>query len=193
MTHPPCRAACTLAGYLVWWRGASAHSLTPTGAHTLSLSHTHTHTDWSVSQKDRGSLPLESYALDHSLLLWGHTDSGAENIAFYWEHYVRDTTGFPPTPLNGVNSTAGQPGSLDLKHWSSGCADDFSDSFADCKDVDTPFSGNPTSRCLHKSSLQTYRLVHAFRRARAHTHARAHAHAHTPLSPAQTVAGSTCG
>ena len=26
---------------------------------------------WSVSQKDRGSLPLESYALDQALLLWG--------------------------------------------------------------------------------------------------------------------------
>ena len=35
---------------------------------------------WSVSQKDRGSLPLESYALDHALLLWGHTDAAAERI-----------------------------------------------------------------------------------------------------------------
>ena len=86
---------------------------------------------WSVSQKDRGSLPLESYALDHSLLLWGHTDAAAENSAFYFAHYVRGVSGLSPQPLDGVNSTAGPPGSIDLKHWDDGCAEGFADSFAD--------------------------------------------------------------
>lgn len=84
---------------------------------------------WSLSQKDRGSLPLESYALDHALLLWGHADAAAENVEFYWNHYVRDTSGLPPKPLDGVASSTGPPGSIDLKHWEDVCT--FADSYAD--------------------------------------------------------------
>lgn len=48
---------------------------------------------WSVSQKDRGSLPLESYALNRGLLLWGHTVEVAERVQWYLETYVEN----PPT------------------------------------------------------------------------------------------------
>ena len=48
---------------------------------------------WSVNSKDRGSLPLESYALDHSLLLWGFVDAAADRIEWYLQNYVRDSSG----------------------------------------------------------------------------------------------------
>eukprot|EP01043_Picozoa_sp_COSAG02_P008746 COSAG02_NODE_285_length_25646_cov_10.858143_21_plen_104_part_00 len=48
---------------------------------------------WSVNAKDRGSLPLESYALDHALLLWGFVDAAAERIEWYLQNYVRAADG----------------------------------------------------------------------------------------------------
>ena len=82
--------------------------------------------------KDRGSLPLESYALDHALLLWGYVDEAADRIEWYLQSYVRGPDGMTPrtlTPGKDTSSTAGPPGSLDLKHWEDGVF--FADSFAD--------------------------------------------------------------
>eukprot|EP01047_Picozoa_sp_COSAG01_P044377 COSAG01_NODE_4005_length_5440_cov_8.384947_2_plen_1194_part_00 len=88
---------------------------------------------WSVNNKDKGSLPLESYALDHALLLWGETDAAAERIAWYFDTYVRGADGMTPKSLSpGSRTTAsskGPPGSLDLKHWEDSVF--FADSFAD--------------------------------------------------------------
>ena len=88
---------------------------------------------WSVNDKDKGSLPLESYALDHALLLWGYVDQAADRIAWYLETYVRGADGITPRSLSpGSNATAsslGPPGSLDLKHWEDNVR--FADSFAD--------------------------------------------------------------
>ena len=88
---------------------------------------------WSVNDKDKGSLPLESYALDHALLLWGQVDAAAERIAWYFQTYVRGASGMTPKELSpGLNATAsshGPPGSIDLKHWED--AVPFADSFAD--------------------------------------------------------------
>ena len=88
---------------------------------------------WSVTQKDRGSLPLTSFALDHALLLWGYTDEAGERIAWYLEHYVRASNGFTPRQLqpesNWTQSSVGMPGSIDLKHWEDQSI--FGDSMAD--------------------------------------------------------------
>lgn len=84
---------------------------------------------WSVSQKDRGSLPLESYALDHALLLWGHTAAAADRIGYYFQHYVRGPSGNTPEPLPDAPGKPGLPGSIDLKHWDGNCG--FADSYAD--------------------------------------------------------------
>eukprot|EP01043_Picozoa_sp_COSAG02_P006215 COSAG02_NODE_175_length_31226_cov_95.275934_12_plen_253_part_00 len=86
-----------------------------------------------MNDKDKGSLPLESYALDHALLLWGYVDEAADRIAWYLETYVRGANGITPRSLSpGSNATAssrGLPGSLDLKHWEDNVR--FADSFAD--------------------------------------------------------------
>lgn len=84
---------------------------------------------WSVSKKDVGSLPLESYALNHALLLWGYTDEVASNIAYYFDHYVRGPSGLAPVPLSDSPSTPGIPGTIDLKNWDTACW--FADSLAD--------------------------------------------------------------
>ena len=52
--------------------------------------------DWNINQKDRGVLPLESFALDSALLLWGKADAAAERIAWYLQVYVRGANGKTP-------------------------------------------------------------------------------------------------
>ena len=84
---------------------------------------------WSVSKKDRGALPLESYALDHALLLWGLVDDAAARVQFYINTYVRGATGFTPLNHTGMVASRGPPGSIDLKRWEPGCV--FADGLAD--------------------------------------------------------------
>ena len=88
---------------------------------------------WSVNSKDRGSLPLESYALDHALLLWGFRSEAAARIGWYLQHYVRGADGVTPQQLtpgsNWTKASPGPPGSIDLKHWEDSVF--FADSFAD--------------------------------------------------------------
>ena len=84
---------------------------------------------WSVAQKDRGSLPLESYAIDHALLLWGLVDEAAARVQFYLDTYVRAATGYAPLNHTGMVATRGRPGSIDLKQWSAACV--FADGLAD--------------------------------------------------------------
>jgi hypothetical protein len=84
---------------------------------------------WSVAQKDRGSLALESYALDTSLLFWGHTTAAAARVEYYFQTYVRGADGLTPLEHPEMNRSVGAPGSIDLKHWQDGCwyADGLSD------------------------------------------------------------------
>jgi hypothetical protein len=84
---------------------------------------------WSVAAADRGALPLESFSLNHALLLWGLTSPAAARVEYYLNHYVRGASGLTPKNSSGTNTTAGVPGSIDLKHWRDACA--FADSFAD--------------------------------------------------------------
>jgi hypothetical protein len=86
-------------------------------------------TYWSVSLADRGALPLESYALNHGLLLWGLVDEAGVRIEYYLRHYVRAANGMVPELQVDTNSSAGPPGSIDLKHWNDECT--FADSLAD--------------------------------------------------------------
>lgn len=78
---------------------------------------------------DRGSYPLVSFALNHALLLWGISDPVAPRIEYYLQHYVRGANGLTPQRTVGANTTAGAPGSIDLKHWNDACV--FGDSYAD--------------------------------------------------------------
>ena len=84
---------------------------------------------WSVEAADRGSYPLVSFALNHALLLWGFTDEVASRIEYYLQHYVRGANGMTPRGSVGANTSAGPPGSIDLKHWNDACV--FADSYAD--------------------------------------------------------------
>lgn len=84
---------------------------------------------WSVAQKDRGSLPLESFALITSLIFWGHESAAAERVEYYLNTYVRAADGLTPLEHPGMNRSLGQPGTIDLKHWEDECwfADGLSD------------------------------------------------------------------
>jgi len=82
---------------------------------------------WSVAAADRGALPLESLSLNGALLLWGLDDVAAARIEYYLQHYVRSTNGLTPKSSVGANTTAGPPGSIDLKHWNDACV--FADSY----------------------------------------------------------------
>lgn len=84
---------------------------------------------WSVDAADRGALPLESFALNHALLLWGQPSAAAERVEYYLLHYVRGADGLTPLNSSGTNTSAGTPGSIDLKHWRDACF--FADSYAD--------------------------------------------------------------
>lgn len=84
---------------------------------------------WSVDAADRGALPLQSFALNHALLLWGLTNAAAERVEYYLLHYVRGADGLTPMNSSGTNTSTGFPGSIDLKHWRDACF--FADSFAD--------------------------------------------------------------
>ena len=85
---------------------------------------------WSVAQKDRGSLSLENYALDHTLLLWGLVDDAADRVEYYLNTYVRNASGLTPNAnLAGMEASLGPPGSIDLKHWEDGCV--YADGLAD--------------------------------------------------------------
>lgn len=75
---------------------------------------------WSIAQKDSGSLPLQSFALDHALLHWGYASEAAKRISFYLQNYVRDENGIDPGDKVPGNSS-GPPGSIDLKHWKDSC------------------------------------------------------------------------
>jgi hypothetical protein len=86
-------------------------------------------TYWSVAEADRGALPLESFALDHALLLWGLPDQAGTRVEFYLRHYVRAANGMVPEREVSTNASAGPPGSIDLKHWNDECV--FADSLAD--------------------------------------------------------------
>jgi hypothetical protein len=84
---------------------------------------------WSVAAADRGALPLESFSLNHALILWGLTKPAAARVEYYLDHYVRGANGMTPQNSTGTNSSTGFPGSIDLKHWRDACV--FADSFAD--------------------------------------------------------------
>jgi hypothetical protein len=88
---------------------------------------------------DRGSLPFTSLALNQALLLWGHSQEAADRVAWYFSHYVRDTSGFTPVEIPSIGPNArvkGAPGSLDLKLWRYTSEQphenhDFTDSYSD--------------------------------------------------------------
>jgi hypothetical protein len=84
---------------------------------------------WSVAAADRGALPLESFSLNHALLLWGLTSPAASRVEYYLDHYIRGANGLTPKTSSGTNTSVGVPGSIDLKHWRDACV--FADSFAD--------------------------------------------------------------
>eukprot|EP01052_Picozoa_sp_SAG31_P035243 SAG31_NODE_4225_length_3445_cov_1.903467_3_plen_763_part_01 len=82
---------------------------------------------WSVTTHDAGSLPLESFALDRALLLWGHPHEAASHIEFYLNTYVRNSSGLTPANRAGMQRNQlwhkdghGPAGSLDLKQWGCG-------------------------------------------------------------------------
>ena len=43
---------------------------------------------WSVAGLDRGALPLQSFALNHALLLWGHPHEAAQRLEYYFNVYL---------------------------------------------------------------------------------------------------------
>jgi hypothetical protein len=74
---------------------------------------------WSVTAHDAGSLPLESFALNRALLLWGHPHEAASRVEYYLNAYVRNSSGWTPTNPPGMtrntlwnSSGYGPPGSL---------------------------------------------------------------------------------
>eukprot|EP01050_Picozoa_sp_SAG11_P027867 SAG11_NODE_7226_length_1175_cov_1.500929_2_plen_167_part_01 len=82
---------------------------------------------WSVTAHDAGSLPLESFALNRALLLWGHPHEAASRVGYYLNMYVRNSSGLTPSNDAGMtrntlwnSSGHGPPGSLDLKQWGCG-------------------------------------------------------------------------
>eukprot|EP01046_Picozoa_sp_COSAG06_P042560 COSAG06_NODE_5439_length_3481_cov_6.214666_4_plen_72_part_00 len=62
----------------------------------------------SVAAADRGALPLESFSLNHALLLWGLTSPAAARVEYYLNHYVRGANGLTPKNSSGTNTTAGK-------------------------------------------------------------------------------------
>ena len=82
---------------------------------------------WSVTAHDAGSLPLQSFALDRALLLWGHPREAASRIEYYLNTYIRNSSGFTPANHAGMQRNPlwrkdghGPAGSLDLKQWGCG-------------------------------------------------------------------------
>ena len=85
--------------------------------------------DWGPTSKGRGALPLDSFALDNALVLWGNANPAATRLQFYLAHYVRGAKGWTD-PFPG--STKGVPGTVDFKGWNQTCAwDGFADGVSD--------------------------------------------------------------
>ena len=57
---------------------------------------------WSVAGLDRGALPLQSFALLQALILWGHHQEAARRIEFYFQVYVRNSSGLTPRNVVGM-------------------------------------------------------------------------------------------
>jgi hypothetical protein len=74
---------------------------------------------WSVAGLDRGALPLQSFALNTALVLWGHHREAAARLEFYFRVYVRNASGV--TAGNGVGMRRElwdrTPGKIDFKDW----------------------------------------------------------------------------
>jgi hypothetical protein len=74
---------------------------------------------WSVAGLDRGALPLQSFALNHALILWGHHREAADRIEFYFQVYVRNASGLTPQNVVGMQRELWDrtPGKIDFKNW----------------------------------------------------------------------------
>ena len=72
---------------------------------------------WSVSGLDRGALPLQSFALNRALLLWGHHREAADRIEYYFNCYVRNSSGVTPTNAAGMARELWDrtPGKIDVR------------------------------------------------------------------------------
>eukprot|EP01043_Picozoa_sp_COSAG02_P024394 COSAG02_NODE_1331_length_13215_cov_3.173058_3_plen_512_part_00 len=74
---------------------------------------------WSVAGLDRGALPLQSFALNHALVLWGHHQQAAQRLEYYFNVYVRNESGLTPSNAAGMNRELWDrtPGKIDFKNW----------------------------------------------------------------------------
>jgi hypothetical protein len=74
---------------------------------------------WSVTTDDHGALPLQSFALNNALLLWGHHKEAAERLEYYFNVFVRNTSGITPQNEPGMQRELWDrtPGKIDFKNW----------------------------------------------------------------------------
>jgi hypothetical protein len=74
---------------------------------------------WSVTTDDHGALPLQSFALNNALLLWGHHKQAAERLEYYFNVFVRNTSGITPRNEPGMQRELWDhtPGKIDFKNW----------------------------------------------------------------------------
>jgi hypothetical protein len=74
---------------------------------------------WSVAGLDRGALPLQSFALNSALLLWGHHHEAAQRLEYYFNVYVRNESGVTPLNVAGMQRELWDrtPGKIDFKNW----------------------------------------------------------------------------
>eukprot|EP01059_Diplonema_ambulator_P033914 TRINITY_DN7346_c0_g1_i1.p1 TRINITY_DN7346_c0_g1~~TRINITY_DN7346_c0_g1_i1.p1 ORF type:complete len:887 (+),score=334.46 TRINITY_DN7346_c0_g1_i1:45-2663(+) len=82
---------------------------------------------WSITDDDRGALPLQTFSLDNAMLNWGMAQAAADRVAFYFNQFIRGSDGNTPPPYN----SSGAPGSIDFKHWEDACPDRFADGLSD--------------------------------------------------------------
>ena len=50
-----------------------------------------------------------------------HQAAAAARVEFYLQVYVRNSTGFTPSPQPEMSPSEGPPGSMDLMHWKDSC------------------------------------------------------------------------
>eukprot|EP01064_Diplonema_japonicum_P005793 TRINITY_DN1382_c1_g2_i1.p1 TRINITY_DN1382_c1_g2~~TRINITY_DN1382_c1_g2_i1.p1 ORF type:complete len:871 (+),score=191.10 TRINITY_DN1382_c1_g2_i1:40-2652(+) len=82
---------------------------------------------WSITNDDRGSLPLQTFSLDNAMMEWGLAQGAADRVAFYFHQFIRGSNGNTPEPYN----SSGVPGSIDWKHWEDSCPGAFADGLSD--------------------------------------------------------------
>ena len=64
-------------------------------------------------------MPLQSFALNHALVLWGHHKEAADRIEFYFNVYIRNASGVTNMNVAGMKRELWDrtPGKIDMKDW----------------------------------------------------------------------------